>query len=88
MGEIVMKKKISGLRALVLAAVATGGAMAPTPAVAGPLSECFASCYLAYVVMTQQPLFYAQCRDICIRDNIPLVYAPEIRTPLGIIRHG
>ena len=83
-----MKKKISGLRALVLAAVATGGAMAPTPAVAGPLSECFANCYLAYVVMTQQPIFYAQCRDICIREHIPLVRAPDIKTSLGIIRRG
>jgi len=33
------------------------------------------------VVMTQQPLFYAQCQDICLRENIPLV------SPLRSGRH-
>ena len=30
------------------------------------LRECFANCYQAYVVMTQQPVFYDQCRRRCV----------------------
>ena len=60
-------KKTNISRAASLAAVLFGALAAPTPASADPteLRECLHNCYIAYVVMTQQPAFYQMCAHNC-----------------------
>ena len=51
------------VRSIAIALIGLGGMFAPTSASATPedVRECYHNCYIAYVVMTQQPAFYQQC---------------------------
>jgi hypothetical protein len=60
--------KTSFSRVAVLICATLGAAAAPTPASSQDfeaLRQCFHNCYEAYVVITQQPAFYDQCRQNC-----------------------
>ena len=67
-----------------LATMATIGALAmPVPAASqetDPLVECHRNCYQAYVVNSNQPTTYAQCRNWCIQqyDNASVPDAPAL----------
>lgn len=82
-------KKSFGLRSAILAMAAMSGLAAPTPALADPeeLGQCLHNCYIAYVVMTQQPVFYQQCRANCFElyDNL---VDPGDTPPLGVLRYS
>jgi hypothetical protein len=82
-----IKSKIA--RAVALAMLTMGGLAAPTPARADiqELRECLHNCYIAYVVMTQQPAFYQMCAHNCIvlYDNFAATDAP---THLAVTRYG
>lgn len=59
-------------RAVALALMSVSAMAVPTPASATieEYRECLHNCYLAYVVMTQQPAFYQMCAYDCRRyDN-------------------
>jgi ABC-type sugar transport system substrate-binding protein len=83
-------KKTNIFRTAALAAVLFGALAAPTPASADPteLRECLHNCYIAYVVMTQQPAFYQMCahncNDIYGGDGIRAASA----APVGVTRYS
>ena len=82
-----MKK--SFLRGPALAMTMMGALAIPTPASATPeeLHECLHNCYIAYVVMTQQPAFYQMCRYNCLElyDNFS---APDFSGPLAVTKYN
>lgn len=82
-------KKSGIVRSFTLAVVAMGGLAAPTPAAAvtEDLHQCMQNCYLAYVVQTQQPLFYQMCVRNCIQlyGNFA---APSAISPLAVTRYS
>jgi hypothetical protein len=81
------KSKIA--RAVALVMLTMGGLAAPTPARADiqELRECLHNCYIAYVVMTQQPAFLQQCNWHCFElyDNFAASDAP---THLAVTRYS
>jgi len=88
MGEVEMRKsKIA--RAVALAMLTMGGLAAPTPARADiqELRECLHNCYIAYVVMTQQPAFLQMCNYNCfvLYDNVT---GPDVAAPLAVTRYN
>jgi long-subunit acyl-CoA synthetase (AMP-forming) len=88
--EDVKMTKTNIFRTASLAAVMFGALAAPTPASATveELRECLHNCYIAYVVMTQQPSFYQMCAHDCIilYDNISLTSTAAV--PLGVTRYN
>jgi hypothetical protein len=82
--------KSNGYRGTALAMAMLGALAIPAPAAATPeeLHECLHNCYIAYVVQTQQPAFYDQCRVHCFElyDNFS---APDVSSgPLAVTRYN
>jgi hypothetical protein len=82
--------KTNIFRTASLTAVLFGALAAPTPAAADitELRECLHNCYIAYVVMTQQPAFYQMCAHDCnVMYGGTLIHTTSA-TPLGVLRES
>ena len=83
-----MKKLLSGLRMAAVGSIATVGMTPPAQAQLSEMMQCFANCYEAYVVQTFQPIFHAQCREICRRQYTPDLAASRFVPISGVLRYS